>query len=94
MLNGLLVGGLVGLMCAGGRWLHAACLIGALVWLGEYVVYSVVSLAHDGPVPDGRSGPMNGLLLAPVVGTLFGLTVGAGSAALLSLLVRRRPALG
>lgn len=90
-LNGLLVGGVAGLVCAGGRRFYAAWLLGSLAWLVEYLVYWVQSIAAGMPVPDGGLGMMNAVLLAPVVGGFFALAVGAGTAALLRVLGRLRP---
>ncbi len=85
-LNGLLIGGIAGLVCAAGRRFYAAWLFGSLAWLTEYLVYWVQSIAQGVPVPDGGLGMMNAVLLAPVVGGFFALAVGAGTAAMLRLM--------
>jgi len=91
LLNALLVGGVIGVFSAGGRSLFVGWMLGSLIWLTEYVVYWVMSVASGTILPDGGLGLMNSVLLAPVVGGMFGVAVGAGSAALVSLTSHARP---
>jgi len=91
VLNALLVGGVIGVFSAGGRSLFVGWMVGSLIWLTEYVVYWVMSVTSGTILPDGGLGLMNSVLLAPVVGGMFGVAVGAGSAALVSLTSGLRP---
>jgi hypothetical protein len=87
--NGLLVGGIVGLLSAGGRGLLAGWCAGSLIWLGEYVVHWVSCVAARSADP--AANMLNSVLLAPLLGGVFGAAVGAASAAILSAASRIRP---
>ncbi len=89
VINAMLAGGVIGLLSAGGRGLLAGWCVGSLLWLTEYVVHWVTSVAA-GPAGGGL-GLMSSVLLAPLLGGAFGAAVGAGSAAMLSLAGRLRP---
>jgi hypothetical protein len=87
--NGMLVGGLVGLLAAGGRAILAGWCAGSLVWLAEYVVHWVASVAGGAPEP--AVNLLNSVLLAPLLGGAFGAAVGAAVAAILSAARNIRP---
>lgn len=87
LVNALIVGGVIGLVSSGGRGLLVGWSIGALVWLAEYAVYWMMN-----PVPADLSlNPLNSVLLAPLLGGIFGAAVGLGSAAALSFASPLRP---
>ncbi len=90
-INGMLLGAVAGLICAGGRRFYAAWLLGSLTWLIEYLTYWVRTVTDGGALPDGGMAMMNAVLLAPVVGGVFALAIGAGTAAILSFVSRLRP---
>ena len=87
-LNAAAAGGIVGLLSAGGRGLLVGWSVGSLLWLGEYVAYWVGCVA-SGCVPKG--GMLNTVLLAPLLGGVFGALVGAASTAILCAASRIRP---
>ena len=88
-VNAMLAGGVIGLLSAGGRGLLTGWCTGSLLWLAEYVVHWIASTASGG----AGVGPniLNSVLLAPLLGGVFGAAVGAGSAAILSYTSRIRP---
>lgn len=89
LFNALLVGGLIGLFAAAGRGLLIGWTVGSLVWLAEYLVYWTACVGGAIAAPTGDM--LNSILLAPLLGGVFGATVGAGSAGMLSLASRLRP---
>jgi hypothetical protein len=88
-VNAMLAGGVIGLLSAAGRGLLTGWCVGSLLWLAEYVVHWIAAVA-GGSVGAG-SNVLNSVLLAPLLGGVFGAAVGAGSAAVLSYTSRIRP---
>ena len=89
-LNGLLAGGLIGLL-SGARGLFVGWVAGALLWMTEYIAYFIISTAANSLPSDGGLHLFNCVLLSPVLGGLFGAAVGAGCSAILSAASRLRP---
>jgi hypothetical protein len=89
LLNGMLVGGLVGLLAAGGRGILAGWCVGSLLWLAEYVLHWASSVAAGAPDPSVNL--LNSALFAPLLGGSFGAAVGAAVTAILSAARSIRP---
>jgi len=89
LLNGMAVGGVIGLLSAGGRGLLVGWSGGALMWLAESAIYWMTR-AVGGDA--GMAGNMlERVLLAPLLGGIFGASVGAASSAVLAAASRVRP---
>lgn len=88
VMNGAAVGGVIGLLAAGGRGVLAGWSAGAVLWLVESVVYW---LARAGGGSESASSMLEMVLLAPLFGGVFGAAVGAASAAVLSAASHIRP---
>ncbi|NIM07260.1 MAG: hypothetical protein GTN69_08630 [Armatimonadetes bacterium] len=91
LINALVVGGVIGLLATGGRGLLVGWSVGSLVWLTEYVVYWIISVASDSPPVGASLSMLNALLLAPLLGGVFGAAVGLSSTAAQSIAARLRP---
>ena len=91
LVNALILGGLIGLLSAGGRALLVGWSMGSLVWLAEHVVYWIAGTVSNGFSPEQGLNVFHSVLLSPVVGGLFGAVVAMGTGALLSLTSRLRP---
>jgi hypothetical protein len=89
LINAVFSGGLIGLLSVGGRGLLTGWCAGSLIWLSEYIFYWIAGVA--GAAAEGGSSTLNAVLLAPLLGGVFGAAVGAGSAAILSYTSRIRP---
>ncbi len=85
----MLVGGLVGMLSAGGRGILAGWCVGSLLWLAEYVAHWVASVVGGGPDPTANL--LNSVLLAPLLGGTLGTAIGAAVAAILSAARTIRP---
>lgn len=91
VLNAFIVGGAVGLFAAGGRSGLVGFSWGASIWLAEYLAYWVSFISRDAAAPDVTLATFNSILIAPLVGGVFGAVVGLTSAKLLSVSQRARP---
>lgn len=91
LINALVVGGAIGLLSSGGRGILVGWSLGSLVWLAEYVVYWMVNIAREPRGGDASLDLLNSVLLAPLLGGVFGALVGLSTAAALSGLSRSRP---
>jgi len=89
-LNGLLAGGLIGLL-SGARGIFVGWVAGSLIWMAEYVAYLIISIATDMAPPDGGLRLFTSVILSPVLGGLFGAVVGGVCTALLTGASRLRP---
>ena len=89
ILNAMLAGGLIGLLSAAGRGLLVGWSAGSLLWLVEYVVHWITGVASG--AADPTANMLNSVLLAPLLGGIFGVAVGACSAAILSVTSSTRP---
>lgn len=89
IINAVLAGGLIGLLSAGQRGLLTGWCVGSLLWLAEYVVHWIAGAATAST--DSGANMLNSVLLAPLIGGVFGAAVGAGSSAILSATSRIRP---
>lgn len=89
VINAMLGGGVIGLLSVGGRGLLTGWCVGSLLWLAEYVVHWIAGVAGSAAEP----GPsmLNSVVLAPLLGGMFGAAVATGSAAILSVTSRIRP---
>ena len=88
--NAMLAGGVIGMLSAGGRGLLTGWCTGSVLWLAEYVVHWIASVA-SGTTGGTGVDMLNLVLLAPLLGGLFGAAVGAGTSAVLSATSRIRP---
>jgi hypothetical protein len=89
-LNGLLAGGLIGLLSRA-RGLFVGWVTGSLIWIAEYVAYFIISVASGITPPDGGLHLFNSVILSPVLGGLFGAVVGGVCSMFLSAASRLRP---
>jgi len=89
LLNGLVAGGVIGLLAAGGGGVLVGWSAGAMLWLAEYVTYWLAQAAGGDASSAGDMLPR--VLLAPLLGGVFGAAVGAASSAVLAAASRFRP---
>lgn len=89
LFNGLLAGGAIGLLAAGGRGVLVGWSAGALMWLAESTVYWMAQAAGGDASAAGNM--LERVLLAPLLGGIFGAAVGAASSAVLAAASRVRP---
>lgn len=91
LVNAMIAGGAIGLMSAGGQGLLVGWSVGSLVWLAEYVFYWVATSVAGSASADGGLGVFNSVLLAPLLGGLFGAAVGIATTIAMSATSRARP---
>jgi hypothetical protein len=89
LLNGLLAGGAIGLLAAGGSGVLVGWSTGAVLWLAEYAAYWMAQAA--GGDASSAGDMLQRVLLAPLLGGVFGAAVGAVSSAALAAASRVRP---
>ena len=89
LFNGLVAGGVIGLLAAGGGGVLVGWSAGAMLWLAEYVTYWLAQAAGGDASSAGDVLPR--VLLAPLLGGVFGAAVGAASSAVLAAASRFRP---
>jgi hypothetical protein len=91
LLNGLGIGGIIGLSASGGRGLFVGWGIGSLVWLIEYLILWISTSFKGSGNPETLSALVTTVLLAPLLGGIYGAFIGLGSTRLLLFLSRLRP---
>jgi hypothetical protein len=89
LLNGLIAGGAIGLLAAGGGGVLIGWSAGAVLWLAEYVIYWMAQAVGGDASSAGNM--LERVLLAPLLGGVFGAAVGAASSAVLAAASRFRP---
>jgi hypothetical protein len=85
------VGGVIGLLSAGRRGFFVGWTLGSLAWLIACAGVWVSGTVGGSVTPQESLSGFYGVLLAPVLGGLFGATVELSSGALLSAASRLRP---
>lgn len=90
VINAMLAGGVIGMLSAGGRGLFTGWCTGSVLWLAEYVVHWIASVT-SGTTGGTDVDMLNLVLLAPLLGGLFGAGVGTAASGILSAASRIRP---
>jgi hypothetical protein len=89
-LNGLVVGGLIGLVSRAHGGVFIGWILGSLIWLVEYLCCWVLGTTSSAFSPELSLAMLNSMLLAPVVGGADGAAAGLASTFLLTLTSRLR----